>query len=92
MNRSEKRRMAKKVKKKVKDLTVNEFDEIINKEVGKAFNAGHEEGYNWCMNLMLHALNKEFGFGEKRQARLLEAISDMDGAINNVDRNIDREG
>lgn len=78
MNRPERRRMAKKVKKKVKDLTVNEFDGVISKEVGKAFNAGHEEGYNWCMNLMLRALSKEFGFGEKRQARLLEAIKDIE--------------
>ncbi|OHW62929.1 hypothetical protein EUAN_07130 [Andreesenia angusta] len=78
MNRSERRRMAKKPKKKVKNLTVTEFDGIIGKEVGTAFNAGHEAGFEWGVKIMLHALNKEFGFGEKRQTRLLEAIKDIE--------------
>lgn len=83
MNRAENRRMAKKVKKKVKDMGLGEFDRIMQESIGGALEKGHAEGFEFAINMYEKALKEEFGFGEKRLDRVRNRITNMiEGVVN----------
>ena len=75
MSRAEDRRKLKSMKKKVNDLSVSEFEKIIDESAGKAFEEGYEKGFQLGLNAIVSQLRKLYGFGPKRIRRLLDEIN-----------------
>ena len=82
ISRAEERRQLKKMKKKVKDLTIEEFKTLIDESAGDAFDRGFNAGFDIGIRAIISALKRIFGFGDKRIDRLMKAI-DKDMEVTN---------
>ena len=94
ISRAEERRQLKKMKKKVKDLTIEEFKALIDESAGDALDRGFNAGFDIGIRAVISALKRVFGFGDKRIDRLMKCVDkDMEvtNGIKDTDGNNDSD-